>query len=89
MAWVVAGALQQCTFSDSLGLVELQEASCNFAKRCKRFDNRSRDPKVIRPLVQTRVKKANHFSRSRVNGRHIGTLVTIAEDAAKSQIVQA
>jgi hypothetical protein len=89
LARVIACGLQQCTFSHSLGLVESEQARCDFALRRERFDDGAGDAKVIRPLVQPRMKEADDFSGSRVDGCDIGTLVTIAEYAAQGQVVQA
>jgi hypothetical protein len=86
---VIACGLQQCTFSHSLGLIESEQTSCDFALQRERFDDCTADAKVIRPLLQPRMKETDDFSCSRVDSCDIGAFVAIAEYAAQRQVVQA
>ena len=54
--WIQSGRLKQLPLDDSLRLIESWQACCNVALRRQRFDNPSRDAKVIRPPIQAWMK---------------------------------
>lgn len=58
---IATRALEDCPFNNSFGVIESQKARRYLALPRKRFDNSSADTKVIRPLLQTRVKQSDGF----------------------------
>ena len=73
---------QQCTFGYPLGLIESEQTNRYFTRLRESFDDCAGDAKVIRPLVKPRMKKADDFPGSRIDGSDVGTFITIAEYAA-------
>jgi hypothetical protein len=87
-AWILSGTLENHPFHNSFGVIESQKTNRHLTLPCQWFNDRAVKPKMIRPPVPPRMKEPYRFSRVVINRCHIRALVTIAEDAAASQVVE-